>query len=92
MSCAKMCSGCPFDVGSEETEMIQNWGCLPTPYDIMKMRVEHDKTWACHSDVTKPCAGAIMTLKKLGLPYKVVDQTLVDERVDWSQYCQENVS
>jgi len=83
----KMCGGCPFDFFAEKTEIIQNYGCLPTPHEIMKMRIIHGKTWACHSDTTKPCVGALSHLKKVGFEYKMIDDVLVDEKVDWSVYC-----
>lgn len=77
---------CPFAF-TEASEKVQNYGCLPTPSDIRTMRVNHGKTWACHSDVTKPCKGAIKSLKELGLPYKVIDAKLIDETDEWGLYC-----
>lgn len=81
---------CPFAF-TEASEKAQNYGCLPSPHEIIMMRIEHGKTWACHDDVTKPCIGAIQCLKEHNLPYKVIDNNLLTESSDWGQYCKVNV-
>ena len=78
-------TGCPFAF-TEESEVIQSYGCLPSPYEIIQMRIQSGKSWACHSDRKVPCKGAIMYLKKEGLPHKVIDPVLVTELDDWTQY------
>lgn len=78
-------SACPFAF-TETSETVQNYGCLPTPREIVMMRVEHGKTWACHKDPGKPCAGAIEHLAHHGLPHRVIDPVLVTEADDWGAY------
>jgi hypothetical protein len=92
MECTKQCSssltgGCPFNFWSEVAEQIQNYGCLPSPTDIVKMRQEHGKTWACHSNPEKPCLGSLEYQKKKGLEYKVIDKNLLTENDPWHLYC-----
>lgn len=85
--CNVNCSStsCPFAF-TELSEQVQNYGCLPTPHEIVQMRVKHGKTWACHSDPSKPCIGGIKHLKKKGLPHQVIDARLLTERDKWHLY------
>lgn len=76
---------CPFAL-TDYSDQMQNYGCIPSPFDIITMRVDHGKTWACHSDPSKPCVGAIKTLKEKGLPYEVINKDLITEKDDWSLY------
>jgi len=84
-SCSET-GGCPFAY-TEYSEQIQNYGCLPTPQEIMVMRVVHGKTWACHSNPDKPCLGAIKRLKYYDYPFKVIDPMLVTEETGWNLIC-----
>ena len=84
--CDKRDSACPFSF-TDTSETAQNYGCLPTPYEIVIMRRDHGKTWACHEDTSKPCVGAIRYLQRQGLPYKVIDPKLVTEADAWDQFC-----
>lgn len=76
---------CPFS-GTNESDIVQNHGCLPTPYEIRNMRVNHGKTWACHDQPDTPCKGGINYLKDEGLPYKVIDKELLTEQSRWDLY------
>lgn len=86
----KECSknGCPFAY-TAESETIQNYGCLPTPSDIVNMRLKHGKTWACHSNPDKPCLGTLDFLKENNLPHEVIDNNLVTEEDNWTIYCKD---
>lgn len=80
---------CPFAF-TEASEVVQNYGCLPTGFEIIHMRVAHGKTWACHSQSNVPCVGAIRALAANGLPHHVIDNKLVTEMDDWSVYAGTN--
>lgn len=74
-------TSCPFAY-TEESEMVQNYGCLPSPIEILNMSVNHNKTWACHSNNTKPCIGGLKRLKELGFDTTI--KPLITEDDNWS--------
>lgn len=83
----KECStvgACPFSF-TDDSEYVQNLGCLPSPYDIITMR-KNGKTWACHSNPNKPCLGALNYLKENGLDFKVVDKDYLNLDNNWGDY------
>lgn len=52
------CASCPFnDPFTAEAAEAQNYGCLPTGYDIIQIKRRSGQNWACHDDETKVCAG-----------------------------------
>lgn len=73
---------CPFSF-TDESEYAQNLGCLPTPLEIVNMRQIHGKTWACHSDTSRPCAGAMEYMKEKGMKYKQIDPEMLNEESNW---------
>lgn len=60
------CITCPFSCG-EEAETVQNYGCLPDSYDIVRMKKESGHNWGCHSDETKICGGLVTFIKENNL-------------------------
>lgn len=57
------CMSCPF-AHSDEAEMAQNYGCLPTPQQIVEMKEKSGHNWACHSDETVLCGGFAKYIKR----------------------------
>jgi hypothetical protein len=50
------CPGCPFEC-TDVSEQAQNYGCLPSPGEIIQMKRDSGHNWSCHSDESKVCAG-----------------------------------
>lgn len=50
------CITCPFAY-TDESEQIQNYGCLPTPHDIIQMKRESGHNWSCHANDQIVCQG-----------------------------------
>lgn len=57
------CNTCPF-AHTDESEYVQNLGCLPEPHDIVKMKIESGHNWACHGDEDKICSGFVNHIKE----------------------------
>lgn len=51
----KMCDTCPFNF-TDKSEQVQNYGCLPSPMEILNDMKVMNKNWACHCTSTE-CAG-----------------------------------
>lgn len=60
------CVGCPFET-TESSEQAQNYGCLPTPGEIIAMKRESGHNWACHDDASRVCAGLCHDAKRHNL-------------------------
>lgn len=56
------CVECPFSC-NEQAEIVYNYACLPTPYDIVSMKEKSGHNWACHEDETILCGGFVRHLK-----------------------------
>lgn len=76
---------CPFAF-TDASEQAQGYGCLPTQFDIVIMRRDYGKTWACHSDHSKPCIGAIRFMQERGIECKVIDPELLTEKSAWDDF------
>lgn len=50
------CMTCPFS-WSDEAEIVQNLGCLPTPHEIITMKEKSGHNWACHDNKNVLCGG-----------------------------------
>lgn len=61
------CNGCPF-TGTDESEQIQNYGCLPGPLDIMEMYQKNEGHWKCHSAKRK-CGGLTQMMSNNDIPF-----------------------
>lgn len=52
------CECCPFAF-TDASEEVQNYGCLPTPYEIIQMKRKSGHNWSCHSNEKKICRGFV---------------------------------
>jgi len=50
------CKHCPFAF-TNASEEVQNYGCLPSPYEIIQMKRNTGHNWACHSNENSICMG-----------------------------------
>ena len=86
--CKEECNTCPFNFFSEEAAQVQNYGCLPEPFDIKEMYEKDGLVWGCHgtTDIEgeyettplKPCNGFILWMSRKGTPIKIKGKPIVD--------------
>lgn len=57
------CEACPFAF-SDRSEQAQNYGCLPSPAEILRMKKSSNQNWGCHEDSSRVCAGFAAHVKK----------------------------
>lgn len=50
------CVTCPFAF-TDASEEVQNYGCLPEPRDIIRMKRESGHNWGCHYTDDVKCKG-----------------------------------
>jgi len=91
------CRTCPFNFFSDEATQVQNYGCLPTHFDIINMKKEYGANWACHNTSQetglKICNGLIEYNKhyKLGLDIKE-NQPKIDYNIWGELTTMDNIS
>ena len=51
-----MCNSCPFNY-TEESEMVQNYGCLRSKQEILELKDITGHNWACHCNNKRVCKG-----------------------------------
>lgn len=56
------CECCPFAF-TDASEEVQNYGCLPTPYEIIQMKRKSGHNWSCHSNEKVICKGFVDHVK-----------------------------
>ena len=81
--CNNECDTCPFNFFSEESNLAQNYGCLPTPYEVKRMYNELDGVWGCHDTSLadgdlSPCKGFISWMHSKGTPIKIKNKVIID--------------
>lgn len=57
------CTHCPFAF-TDKSEEVQNYGCLPTPWDVIEMKRKSGHNWSCHSNDKKICSGFVEFVKE----------------------------
>jgi hypothetical protein len=88
----KACITCPFNENvTKESHDAQYYGCLPSQFDIIKMKRETGNNWACHSNNKRVCQGLIDTNieRQLGLDMssgkRIVEPTVNAPWVSWKE-------
>jgi hypothetical protein len=86
---SKSCPGCPFDFCSEDSERAQNYGCLPSPYEILTDMKKTGKNWACHDNPKKICRGLASFIKDENKSelnnHRLERKKIVPKKIDFSK-------
>lgn len=77
--------GCCPGAFNDRSEQAQRYGCLPTIWDIVEMKVKHNKTGACHSNESKPCLNGLKAVAAAGYDPKP-EGDLLTLQDDWESY------
>lgn len=80
----KLCNTCPFAF-TDEAAQAQNYGCLPTPQDIILMKTNNNTNWVCHNSKHRLCAGFKETCDERGLDYNTGNRMTLREWIDDTQ-------
>lgn len=67
------CDACPFAC-TDQSEYVQNLGCLPSAFDIIQMKKATGHNWACHESdpqKLKLCAGQVQWVKEMDVPVEM---------------------
>lgn len=67
--CNSMCEACPFAM-TEHSEQAQNYGCLPSPYQIFQLMRKHNSNWSCHEKDGKLCSGYVAVCRDNNVEFK----------------------
>lgn len=67
-----MCNGCPFN-HTDESDKIQNYGCLPSGGQILNRYKTSDEVWMCHSNEDRICQGL---KEEVGAEFKTNNKTI----------------
>lgn len=70
--CNDSCLACPFNI-NEVSETAYNLGCLPAPYEIIKIKTQYNLNWECHNGTGKICGGFVAVCKDESIDYTVGD-------------------
>jgi len=61
-----MCDDCPWNFYSAGSQMAQNYGCLPSPQEMVRINDEEGYALSCHENKSCICKGLAAQLKKNG--------------------------
>ena len=78
------CKSCPIHPHTEEGELVDSYGCLPSYRNMLKWQQETGKVWACHSNPNKVCSGFVGVLNERGIKWNkssdlITEKTSLEE-------------